>query len=77
MIHPQAIVDPSAKIADDVSIGPFTVIGADVQIDSGTTVASHVVINGPKKIGKDNLNIYVSIEGKEVLFSYQTKNKND
>jgi len=54
MIHPQAIVDATAKIADDVEIGPFTVIGADVQIDSGTTVASHVVINGPTKIGKDN-----------------------
>jgi len=54
MIHPQAIVDASAKIADDVEIGPFTVIGANVQIDSGTTVASHVVINGPTKIGKDN-----------------------
>jgi len=54
MIHPQAIVDPSAKIADDVSIGPFCVIGADVEIDSGTTVASHVVINGPTRIGKDN-----------------------
>jgi UDP-N-acetylglucosamine acyltransferase len=54
MIHPQAIVDPSARIADDVSIGPFCVIGADVEIDSGTSVASHVVINGPTKIGKDN-----------------------
>ena len=54
MIHPQAIVDPSAKIADDVSIGPFSVIGANVEIASGTTVASHVVINGPTKIGKDN-----------------------
>ncbi|MCG6938566.1 MAG: acyl-ACP--UDP-N-acetylglucosamine O-acyltransferase [Gammaproteobacteria bacterium] len=54
MIHPQSIIDPSAKIADDVSIGPFTVIGADVEIASGTTIASHVVINGPTKIGKDN-----------------------
>jgi UDP-N-acetylglucosamine acyltransferase len=54
MIHPQAIIDPSARIADDVSIGPFCVIGADVEIDSGTSVASHVVINGPTKIGKDN-----------------------
>ena len=54
MIHPQAIVDPSAKIADDVTIGPFSVIGANVEIDSGTTVASHVVINGPTTIGKDN-----------------------
>jgi len=54
MIHPQAIIDPTAKIADYVSIGPFTVIGANVEIDSGTTIASHVVINGPTKIGKDN-----------------------
>lgn len=54
MIHPQSIIDPTAKIAADVSIGPFTVIGADVEIGSGTTVASHVVINGPTKIGKDN-----------------------
>ena len=54
MIHPQAIIDPSAKIAADVRVGPFTVIGADVEIDSGTNIASHVVINGPTKIGKDN-----------------------
>ena len=54
MIHPQAIVDPSAEIADDVSIGPFSVIGADVVIGSGTIVASHVVINGPTRIGEDN-----------------------
>ncbi|MDT8281816.1 MAG: acyl-ACP--UDP-N-acetylglucosamine O-acyltransferase, partial [Gammaproteobacteria bacterium] len=54
MIHPQAIIDASAKIADDVSIGPFSVIGADVEIGSGTRIASHVVINGPTKIGVDN-----------------------
>jgi len=54
MIHPQAIIDPTAKIAADVTVGPFTVIGADVEIDSGTNIASHVVINGPAKIGTDN-----------------------
>jgi len=54
MIHPQAIVDPSAKIADGVSIGPFSVIGADVEIGAGTWIGPHVVINGPTKIGKDN-----------------------
>ena len=54
MIHPQAIIDPSAKLAADVSVGPFSVIGADVEIASGTTVGPHVVINGPTKIGKDN-----------------------
>ncbi len=54
MIHPQAIIDSSAKIAGDVSIGPFTVIGANVEIGSGTEISSHVVINGPTKIGKGN-----------------------
>lgn len=54
MIHPQAIIDPGAKLAENVSVGPFTVIGAKVEIDSGTTIGPHVVINGPTKIGKDN-----------------------
>lgn len=54
MIHSHAIVDPAAEIADDVTIGPFSVIGPDVQIDSGTVIESHVVIKGPTKIGKDN-----------------------
>ena len=54
MIHPTAIVDPSAVIADDVSIGPYTIIGADVEIASGCKIESHVVINGPTKIGKNN-----------------------
>ena len=54
MIHPQAIVDPSAKIADDVSIGPWTLIGPEVEIGPGCTVESHVVIKGPTTIGRDN-----------------------
>lgn len=53
-IHPQAIIDPKAKIADDVSVGPFSVIGADVEIGQGTWIAPHVVINGPTTIGRDN-----------------------
>lgn len=54
MIHQTAIIDESAKIADDVSIGPYSIIGADVEIGSGTWVGPHVVINGPTKIGKNN-----------------------
>jgi UDP-N-acetylglucosamine acyltransferase len=54
MIHPQAAVDPRAELADDVTVGPFAVIGADVRIDSGTTVGPHAVIEGPTRIGKDN-----------------------
>jgi UDP-N-acetylglucosamine acyltransferase len=54
MIHSTAIVSDKATIADDVEIGPFSVIGDHVEIDSGTRIDSHVVINGPTKIGKDN-----------------------
>ena len=54
MIHNQAIIDPCAQIADDVEIGPWTLIGPDVVIESGCKIASHVVIKGPTRIGKNN-----------------------
>jgi UDP-N-acetylglucosamine acyltransferase len=54
MIHPTAIVHEGAKIAPDVSIGPYSIIGEHVEIGSGTTIGPHVVITGHTKIGKDN-----------------------
>lgn len=54
MIHSQAVIDPSAKLADGVSVGPFSVIGADVTIGENTEIGSHVVIEGPTVIGKEN-----------------------
>ena len=54
MIHPSAIIDPSAKIADNVTIGPWTFIGADVEIGAGCNIASHVVIKGPTVMGSGN-----------------------
>ena len=54
MIHPTAIIDPSAKIASDVHIGPYSIIGPHVEIGEGTWIGPHVVINGPTKIGRDN-----------------------
>lgn len=54
MIHEQAIIDPSAKIGNNVTIGPWTLIGPNVEIGDDTWVGPHVVINGPTKIGKNN-----------------------
>lgn len=54
-IHPSAIISPNAKIAKDVEIGPFCVLGDDVKIDSGTILKSHVVIEGDATIGKNNV----------------------
>ena len=54
MIHPQAIVDPGAKIGKNVHIGAFSIIGSGVEIGDNTWIGPHVVINGPASIGKDN-----------------------
>ncbi len=54
MIHPQAIVDPGARLGAGVSIGPWTVIGADVEIGDGCEIASHVVVKGPTRLGTNN-----------------------
>ena len=54
MIHQTAIVDPKAKLQNNVKIGPYSVIGANVEIDENTEVQSHVSILGNTKIGKNN-----------------------
>ena len=54
MIHPTAIIDPAAVLAENVSVGAYSIIGADVTIGSGSEIRSHVVINGPTKIGEEN-----------------------
>jgi UDP-N-acetylglucosamine acyltransferase len=54
MIDANAIIHPSAKIAENVTIGPWTLIGKDVEIAEGSWIGPHVVINGPCKIGKNN-----------------------
>ena len=54
MIDKTAIIDPSAKLANNVSVGPYSVIGAGVEIGEGTWIGPHVVIQGPTKIGCDN-----------------------
>jgi len=53
-IHPQAIVESGAKIAAGVEVGPWSLIGANVEIDEGTVVHSHVVVTGHTRIGKNN-----------------------
>lgn len=53
-IHATAIVSKSASIADDVSIGAYSIIGDDVVVGAGTRIDSHVVVNGPTVIGRDN-----------------------
>ena len=54
MIHKTAIVDAKAKISDNVKIGPYCIIGPEVEIGTDTILHSHVNIVGNTKIGKNN-----------------------
>jgi UDP-N-acetylglucosamine acyltransferase len=53
-LHATALVDAAARLAEDVTVGPYAVIGPDVEIGAGTTVGAHAVIEGPTRIGRDN-----------------------
>ena len=63
MIHPSALVHSGAKLAQDVEIGPFAVIGEHVEIGSGTAIGSHTVVTGHTRIGKDNRIFHHSVLG--------------
>ncbi|TGD74080.1 acyl-ACP--UDP-N-acetylglucosamine O-acyltransferase [Mangrovimicrobium sediminis] len=54
MIHASAIVDPAAKLAEGVSVGPWSMIGPEVEIGPGTIIEPHVVVRGPTRIGANN-----------------------
>src|SRR5436309_558664 len=54
-IHATAIVDVSARISQAADIGPYCVIGADVEIFAGTRLMSHISVEGPIVIGRDNI----------------------
>ena len=52
--HPTAIVHPNARLAEDVSVGAYSIIGEHVEIGAGTRIGPHVVINGHPRIGNNN-----------------------
>lgn len=54
MRHPTALIHPNARLADDVQVGAYSIIGEHVEIGAGTTVGPHVVITGHTRIGKNN-----------------------
>ena len=53
-IHPTALVDAKAEIADGVTIGPYSVIGPDVRIGANTEIGAHTIIEGHTTIGVEN-----------------------
>lgn len=53
-IDPRAVVDPQARLADDVEVGPYAIIGPGVELGAGCTVGPHAVLRGPARIGARN-----------------------
>lgn len=52
-IHSTAIVHPKAELAEDVRVGPFTIIEGDVVVGSGTQIDSHVLVADGARIGRN------------------------
>ena len=53
-IHPTALVDSKARLGKGVSVGPFSIIGPEVELGDGTWVGAHVVLDGRTRVGRDN-----------------------
>ncbi|HKR29829.1 MAG TPA: acyl-ACP--UDP-N-acetylglucosamine O-acyltransferase [Terriglobales bacterium] len=53
-IHPTAIVDPAVRIPESCTIGPFCIVGAEVDIGENCELLSHVVLKGPTRMGHSN-----------------------
>jgi UDP-N-acetylglucosamine acyltransferase len=54
-ISPLAMIDPQARVADDVEVGPFCIVGPQVTLGAGNRLLSHVVITGHTTIGPGNV----------------------
>ena len=70
-----AMVDPQAELAEDVTVGPFCVVGPEVVIEAGTQLANNVTIQGNVRIGRDNrIHANAVIGGEPQDLSYQGSN---
>jgi UDP-N-acetylglucosamine acyltransferase len=54
-IHPTAIIDAQARIAETADIGPYCIVGAEVEIGARTRLMANIYLEGPTKVGEDNL----------------------
>ena len=53
VIHPTAMVARGAELGAGVRIGPYCTVGANVVIEDGVELVSHVVVDGHTRIGPD------------------------
>ncbi len=59
-IHQTAIVEDGARIGNDVRVGPYSTIGADVVLEDGVVVHSHAIVTGHTHIGAGTTGPFLS-----------------
>jgi UDP-N-acetylglucosamine acyltransferase len=64
LIHPTAVIDPEAWLADDVHVGPYAIIQGPVEIGSECVIEAHACLNGPLSMGSHNFVGYGAVLGK-------------
>jgi len=72
LIHPTAVIEKGAELGSNVSVGPYSVIGANVKVGDGTQVMSQVSIDGHTTIGENNkIFPFTAIGGEPQSISYK------
>jgi UDP-N-acetylglucosamine acyltransferase len=64
MIHPTAVIDPDAQLAEDVQVGPYAIIEGPVEIGPNCVIEAHACLNGPLTMGSHNFVGYGAVLGK-------------
>ena len=54
-VHEQAIIASGAKLGAGVCVGAYAVIGEHVELGEGCVLHSHALLQGPSKIGRNNI----------------------
>ncbi len=73
-VHPTAVVDPSAQLADDVEIGAFAILEADVTVGSGTVIRPHAVLRRYTTLGRGNfVDSFVALGGEPQDYKFDAR----
>jgi UDP-N-acetylglucosamine acyltransferase len=64
LIHPTAVIDPAAQLANDVQVGPYAIIEGPVEVGLGCVIEAHACLCGPLTMGRDNLVGHGAVLGK-------------
>lgn len=75
-IHPTAIVDPAARLADDVEIGAYSIVEADVELGAGTVLRSHATVRRYTTMGTGNyVDSHTVLGGEPQDFKFDAESK--